>query len=136
MPCVNLRGHALCAESHMLLRREAVIPTELKVLSQQRIAGLKKATVFDGVVGHPIARPHTTWLASGGGHQSDALHLGSPLFIVVPATTRLAEMLLPQVCHLMNQGLQGLDDRHHCEIRGIERDLIRGTAIEGGKARC
>src|SRR5256885_11479733 len=59
----------------------------------------------------------------------------STLFPYTTLFRSLAEVVLPQVRHLMHQGLQRLDDGHGREVGGIERNLVRGAAIQRRKAR-
>lgn len=123
---LNVVGHAGLACKYVIYRRETIVPTELKLCCQQLLASSQKPAACDRIVRHAITGSRATGLPGGRGHEPNAFHLSCPFLVVVPASPRLSEMVLPQVRHFMDLGLECFDDRYDRKVGRIHRNLIRG----------
>jgi hypothetical protein len=67
-----------------------------------------KCPILDWVVTHCLPGAFSARESGVAGHQTDAFHFIRPLFVVVGAVAGLAEFVLPQVYHLVDNGLHQL----------------------------
>lgn len=85
---------------------------------------MHEGAAVNRIVGHLLARFLSAGLAGIGRHQADGFHFVGPLFVVVAASARLAEMELPSVRHFVNQSLQYFEQRHDTKIGWIHGDFV------------
>ena len=53
---------------------------------------------------------------------------------MIPAAARLAEVALPEVRHLVGDGLEDFNQGHYREVLRVQSDLVRGLARACAKA--
>ena len=113
--CFGFRPCALGADRACVLRLaggfflflsapfRAGLIAELEALRHERLEGAIEHSASHDVVRYLLAGFLSSRFACACRLQSDALHLGSPLPIVIAASRRFAMRLLPGVAHFMNQ---------------------------------
>lgn len=83
----------------------------------------------DDVVRHPRAGLPAAGPARGRRVETDALHHPTPLGVVEPIVSGLAEVGLLQVNHLVHKGRCDLDRRSLAEQAGVHPDLVDTTTL-------
>jgi hypothetical protein len=68
-------------------------------------------------------------LASVGWNETELNHLRGPLFVVIAAAARFAEVMLPLVHHLVHKRRNDLAVGTAKKGRGIERDFVDDLGV-------
>src|SRR5689334_22026100 len=81
--------------------RIEALPVETKAAIQKAPASEPKGPAVDDVIAHMFAGFAAAGRTGAARIQTDALHLRTPLSVVIAASSRFSEALLPDMSHLM-----------------------------------
>ncbi len=109
-------------------------PFNPKTLGDQFFCRFIERAALKNIMAHLIAQLPPAGFAGMGWMQAQCFHLLGPLTIVIPATTRRPQILLPEMNHLMDERGERFFDRALFKIGGVQRNLVAGFAVMPLKA--
>ena len=109
--------------------RGTIAPSQALVLAEKGFASDVEGTTGDDVVRHPIANPLTARPPRVGGLETDRSHHVSPFPIVISTASRVTEVLLLQVYHLVHERRERVRRRALNDMLRVEGDLVSCALI-------
>jgi len=123
---VAVAGLALLGSGLAGVGQVAIHPGDLEGGGEQDFRHLLEPPAGDGIIRHAVAGTFAARLPGTGRHQAYAFHLRGPFGIVIAPPAGLAVVMLPEMHHLMHQGLQAMQHPKRGEIVRIDGDFVRG----------